>query len=202
MAKRSDITPALCRQLLRYEPDTGKLFWLPRPASMFKDSMCHGGIRTAQWAADCWNTKNATAEAFTAQNEFGYHVGAILGHTFRAHRVIWAIVHGEWPSDQIDHDDGNRANNRLINLKCATNAENHKNEGRPKNNTSGVAGVFWCRQTGRWRATIKVNYRQHHLGRFATIEEAKAAREAAKAEFGFAAAHGNREAFTPAFSRP
>lgn len=195
MAKRADITPELCRQLLRCEPEAGKLFWLPRPASMFKDSLCHGGVRTAQWAADCWNTNNAGSEAFTAQNESGYHVGAILGHNFRAHRVIWAIVHGVWPAHQIDHDDGNRANNRIGNLKAATNAENHKNEGRPKNNTSGVSGVFWCKQTGRWRATIKVSYKQHHLGRFATIEEAAAAREAAKVRFGFSEGHGNRDAW-------
>lgn len=201
MATRADITPELCRQLLRYEPETGKLFWLPRPDRMFNDSMCHGGVRTAQWAADCWNAKWAGKEAFTAQNESGYQVGAILGHNFRAHRVIWAIVHGEWPENQIDHDDGDRANNRLANIKCATNAENHKNEGRPKNNTSGVAGVFWCKQTGRWRATIKVNYKQHHLGRFATIDEAAAAREAAKVRFGFSDGHGNRGAWVES-SRP
>lgn len=194
MAKRADITPELCRQLLRYEPETGKLFWLPRPASMFRDSLCHGGVRTAQWAADCWNTKNAGREAFTAQNGAGYYVGAILNHNFRAHRVIWAIVHGVWPLDQIDHDDGDRANNRLHNLKPATNAENHKNEGLPKNNTSGAQGVRMHAKTGRWRAEIKVNYRNRHLGYYATKEEAVSAREAAKVQFGFSSSHGMRSA--------
>jgi hypothetical protein len=196
MAKRADITPELCRQLLRYDPETGKLYWLPRPASMYGDSVCHGGVRTAQWAADAWNGRHAGKEAFTATNDAGYHVGTILGMIMRAHRVIWAIEHGEWPPNQIDHGDGDRGNNRSRNLGLATNAENHKNEGKPKNNTSGVAGVRWCKQAQRWRATIKVDYRERHLGRFNTIEEATAAREAAKARFGFAANHGRRDAWT------
>ena len=194
MADRADITPELCRQLLRYDPDSGQLFWLPRPSSMFRDVTVNGGFRSAQAAADAFNVKCAGKEAFTATNDAGYRVGAILGTMQRAHRVAWAIVHGEWP-DQIDHINGGRADNRLANLRAVSNAENHRNEGKPKNNTSGVVGVIWCKQTGKWRAQIKVNYRNVQLGRFSRIEDAAAAREEAKRRYRFDDGHGTREAW-------
>jgi hypothetical protein len=194
---RSRITPELCRQLLRYEPLTGKLYWRERPAAMFKASSFRrgGGHRTAEWAANSWNCKWAGREAFTARNEAGYHVGAVLGVTFRAHRVAWAITHGCWPPDQIDHDDGDRANNRLQNLKPATNRQNHLNEGLSKNNSSGVIGVHRCKPTGRWIAAIKVNGRNEYLGRFPTIEQAAQARRQAEERHGFNPQHGRRPAY-------
>ena len=198
MADRADITPELCRKLLRYEPETGKLYWKPRPASMYRDSRCHGGVRTAQWAADCWNRKYAGREAFTAKNEGGYRVGTILGVMQRAHRVAWAIHYGEWPSHQIDHDDGNRSNYRILNLKAATNRENHLNEGLSSNNTSGFTGVCWCKQTGRWRAMIRVDGKTRHLGRFVSFDDAVAARRAANVRYGFHPNHGMRPAWEKA----
>ena len=197
MANRADITPDLCRQLLRYEPETGKLFWKPRPVIMFADSPYRGGIRTAEWACNAWNSKWAESEAFTASNGDGYRVGAICRVNFRAHRVAWAIVHGEWPADQIDHINGDRSDNRLDNLAPVTNAINHQNEGMPKNNTSGVAGVYWCKHTGKWRALVKVNYKSRCLGRYATIAEAQAARKAELDRLGFAEGHGQRRAWSP-----
>lgn len=184
MADRADITPDLCRQLLRYDPATGKLFWRDRPVSMFADL----GFRPAH-AAALWNSKWAGKEAFTAMSQ-GYHVGAIFRHLFKAHRVAWAIVHGSWPSDHIDHISGNRADNRIGNLRDVPNVENHRNESRSKNNTSGVNGVCWDRQTGRWRAGIKVNYRHVCLGRYDDIADAIAARRKANRRYGFTERHG------------
>lgn len=195
MANRFDITPEICRQLLLYDAVTGKLTWRPRPVSMYRDSLCLGGIRTAAWAAKCWNTKWAGKEAFTALRQ-GYRVGAILGVIFVAHRVAWAIYHGVWPPEQIDHVNGIRDDNRLLNLRAVPNVLNHRNEGKPKSNTSGVTGVVWCKQTGKWRAMIKVNYRTRCLGRYATIGEAADARQRAIDEFGFDRSHGLRKAWS------
>lgn len=189
MAKRSDITPELCRQLLRYEPETGKLFWRSRPASMYSDSVCHGGVRTAQWAAGAWNNRHSGGEAFTAKTD-GYHVGTILGVMVRAHRVAWAIIYGAWPTAQLDHMNGDRADNRLANLRAVTNFQNHRNEGMSKNNTSGVNGVCWDKQTGKWRATIKIAGRNVCLGRHESKEAAIGARLDANERFGFTARHG------------
>lgn len=189
MADRADITPELCRQLLRYDPETGKLFWLPRPSSMYHDTPCLGGVRTAQWAADCWNAKYAGKEAFTALSQ-GYHIGTILGLMMKAHRVAWAIVHGDWPSQHIDHINGERSDNRIGNLRDVPNIENHRNEGRSKNNKSGVNGVCWDKQTGKWRAQIKVNYQRICLGRHSRLADAIKARRDADARYGFSLRHG------------
>jgi len=173
MPERADITPALCRQLLRYDPETGKLYWLAR-------------------GDPAWDAKWAGREAFTASKD-GYRVGSIHGVAFRAHRVIWALVHGEWPPDQIDHDDGDRSNNRMSNLLASSNRQNHRNEAIPKNNTSGIAGVHYCKQTGKWRASIKVDYRTRCLGRHDTFAQAAAAREAGKRRYGFTERHGSAQ---------
>lgn len=196
MAKSPTITPKQCKQVLRYDPETGKLYWLERPIDMFNDVVVNGGLRTADAAQSAFNVKFAGKEAFTAKNEQGYHVGSIFGKMQRAHRVAWAIVHGYWPT-QIDHINGQRCDNRLVNLRDVSNALNHRNEGKPRNNTSGVMGVFWCKQTKMWRATIKLNYRQHHIGRFRTIEEAAIARNAAERELSFDTGHGARDSFRP-----
>ena len=73
-------TPEQCRALLRYEPETGRLFWLPRPESMF----------TAGWHQRSWNTRYAGQEAFTATLD-GYKKGAMFDRVLYAHHVAWAV---------------------------------------------------------------------------------------------------------------
>src|SRR6478752_3012446 len=102
-------------RLLRYDPETGKLYWNRREASEFRDS----GPYTAQTFCDRWNTRFAGCEAFTAVERLspealGYRVGFILHIRCKAHRVIWKMVKGVDPK-QIDHIDGNTLNNRIKN---------------------------------------------------------------------------------------
>lgn len=167
-------------RLLRYEPETGKLFWLRRPLSMFPDER----------AWKIWNTRYANFEAFTSLNPSGYRRGAIFGRTFAAHRVAWAVHHGEWPQGEIDHINGNRADNRLSNLREVDSAGNHKNLSRASNNKSGVTGVHWCNTWNRWIAKIKVGGKTKSLGQFEHFENAVAARQKAQQELGFDIGHG------------
>lgn len=182
MAKRSDITPELCRQLLRYERETGRLFWKERPVEMFPD------IR----AANSWNTRYAGTEAFTglSHRRLDHYSGTIFNIHFPAHRVVWAIVHGEWPQDQIDHIDGNGMNNRIENLRDVPNKINLRNCWRADNNTSGVTGVSWNTLRKKWEAYIKVDGLRCGLGLWDTKAEAKAARFAAQKILGFSDRHG------------
>lgn len=176
MAERADITPELCRQLLRYEPESGKLYWRPRPREMFGTLRSH---RT-------WNTRFAGQEAFTATSR-GYRVGCIEYVMVKAHRVAWAIHFGEWP-DVIDHINGDPADNRIRNLRSVPQTENLTNLARRSTNVSGVTGVY--RAGNRWSAEIKMAGQKRFLGNFRTLEAAAAARHEAEVEMGFHPNHG------------
>jgi hypothetical protein len=175
-------TPGHLRQLLHYEPDTGKLFWKARDPSLFANPS-----RAVQW-----NGKNAGKEAFIAVSTTGYYRGAVWGRFHAAHRIIWAIVHGEWPADCIDHINGDPKDNRLANLRAVSRADNQKNQKRRKDNTSGVSGVSWDKSKGLWQAKINVDGRQMHLGRYETVAEAAMAKASAEQKYGFHENHGKR----------
>lgn len=180
MAKKSLPDPEFLRKLLRYDPDAGKLFWRDRPRDMF----CSDRIFRS------WNARFSGAEALTAINKDGYRRGLINKKDFVAHRVMWAIFHGEWPQRQIDHINGNRTDNRLNNLRVVSNKTNCRNQRRRKTNSSGVMGVSWFARDRCWRAAIKVNGKTIHLGYYQTLSEAKNARELANKKFGFHENHG------------
>jgi hypothetical protein len=96
------------------------------------------------------------------------------------HRVIRALTDGKWPDHDVDHEDRNRAFNQIGNLREATNAQNHQNMSLSSANTSGVKGVHWDKNRGKWAVEITVNYRALNLGRFDTFEEACDVRWAAE----------------------
>jgi hypothetical protein len=180
MAVRELPDPELLRKLLSYDPETGKLFWNYRPLDLFE--------KMQAWAA--WNTKWAGQEAFTSIDNHGYYQGRVCSRHMQAHRVIWAVVKGRWPSEQIDHINGIRTDNRLQNLREVSVSENRKNQRRRSNNTSGVTGVSWARTKQKWLADIRVNGKQIYIGRFDDFEDAVAARKAAEAKYGFHENHG------------
>jgi len=185
MTKRELPTPKTLRKLLRYKPDTGKLFWRERMPDMFKD-----GKRAKEWKCNNWNSRFAGKEAFTAINVQGYKVGAIFDMMHRAHRVIWAMETGEWPEFEIDHKDHDRANNIWDNLKDVTHRVNQMNATLQSNNTSGVVGVYWDKSREKWMSSIKVMSENKYLGRFDDIEGAVVARKKAEIKYGFHKNHG------------
>lgn len=105
------------------------------------------------------------------------------GKQFVAHRVIWLLVHGEWPPFLLDHKDGDGTNNRLSNLRLATPQQNMSNMRVCKRNTTGIKGV--STKGNKFIASIYYNYRKKHLGMFETKElAAKAYADAADELFG------------------
>lgn len=165
MVKRIVPSPETLRELLRYEPDTGKLYWKERPRDLFKNSQ--------SWKA--WNTRYAGQLAFTSADSRGYLRGAIFGDLFLAHRVAWAIAHGRWPEKDIDHVNGDPSDNNLMNLREATRTENACNRGKQRNNTSGYKGVGFHKASGKWRSYIVTSDGQMELGLFRSPEEAHCA---------------------------
>jgi len=105
-------------------------------------------------------------------NSNGYRLICINKQFIHAHRAIFIMHHGYLPLI-VDHIDGNKANNKIENLRQATKAENAWNSKIHKHNTSGIRGVSWNKQTSKWRAAINVNGKALHLGRFNDIKDAE-----------------------------
>jgi len=178
---------ALLLKLLRYEPETGKLFWLPRPLEMFSD---HG--IGAELNCRNWNRRYANREAFpcaSPKGAKGYVQAQIFRGKYQAHRIIWKMVTGEEP-DQIDHISGIRADNRFSNLRAVSCAENKRNLGIDKRNKSGCTGVLWHKAAGKWWASIQKDGQRHNLGLYENLENAVRARKAAERRLGFHPNHG------------
>jgi hypothetical protein len=175
MADRNLPTPEELHNLLRYEPETGRLYWRERI----------GDDRQTRR----WNTRYAGAEAMTAQQKHGHKFGHVLGIPVKAHRVAWAMHHGQWPDTDIDHINGDAADNRITNLRAATEAQNMQNKRRYKNNKSGCSGVAQ-RESGTWRAFISVGGKRKDIGTFNDKFDAVLARLLAEKELGFTYRHG------------
>lgn len=175
----------LLREIVYYDPITGGLTWLPRQPSHFEDAS-----HSKEHVCARWNTRYAGKAALTAIEQAGYLHGDMMGQRYKAHRVVWALHFGQWPSDQIDHINGNPADNRIKNLRCVTAETNMRNQKLSCANKSGVIGVCWAEHRGKWSAQIKMNGRKEHLGLFAKLSDAAAARKVAEAKYGFHPNHG------------
>lgn len=185
----AELTFAEISKLLKYEPETGKLFWLPRTAAMFKDSAFRAGIPARVKA---WNDRLAGKEAFSKLNN-GYLQSSILGKRYLAHRVVWLMHYGVWPTGHIDHINGVRDENLITNLREASSEENARNHRPHKSNTSGVMGVVWHKRDKRWQASITISGKTVHLGQFVEKADAIFARKQAESDYGFHPNHGSSE---------
>jgi hypothetical protein len=108
-------------------------------------------------------------------NMSGYwHVG-VDGDEYKAHRLAWLFVHGEWPAGRLDHENGDTADNRIANLRPVTHSQNIANSRLRRDSTSGFKGVSFYTSAGKWGANINKDGRRHYLGLFNTPEEAHAA---------------------------
>lgn len=112
----------------------------------------------------------------------GYLSLRIDGRFFLLHRVIFMYVHGRMPAEQIDHINGVKTDNRIANLREATEPENSQNVKAHRDNSSGLLGVSWRKSRGKWRASIGIDGSHKHLGYFDSKHEAHEAYKAAKAE--------------------
>ena len=129
---------------LRYEPDTGRFFWLiDRPR------------------------KTKAGDEAGHKNKKGYIEIRYNHKTLNAHRIAWYLQTGEDPKGMtIDHINGNRADNRFENLRIATYKENSRNRKKIDNKTSKYKGVYWYKRYHKWKATIGYEGRAIHLGYF------------------------------------
>jgi hypothetical protein len=146
------MTPAYCghrpeierlRRLLAYDEETGHLTWRKRERS---------GMRQNRGDRAGWKCGN------------GYRCIAFDGRAVLEHRIIFAIMTGAWPPADTDHVNGIADDNRWINLRPATRAQNNGNR-------VGVVGIVRTR-SGKWKAQIKASGQNIHIGTFKMRDEA------------------------------
>lgn len=181
MADKALPCPTVLRLLLRYEPETGKLFWRERARVWFKTKR----------AFSVWNARYAGTEALAYKDNYGYPMGAVgRCRHMKAHRAAWTIVHGAYPDGDIDHINGVRDDNRISNLRATSHQENQRNLKFNRANKSGQVGVFKIEKINRWWAYIGSGRSRVSLGYFGTFEDAATARLAAQKAEGYHVLHG------------
>jgi len=178
------VSPEVMRQLVQYEPDTGRMFWLRRSERWFKD-----GRQSAAHNCAIWNGKYAGLEAMnyrkagSSSTGGGYLVGNMMGRVYRSHHVAFVLFYGRWPTLDIDHINRVRTDNRITNLREVTRSENLRNVGSRANSTSKVRGVCWAKERSQWNARINTGERYKNLGYFDDERDAIAARLNAEAKY-------------------
>lgn len=137
------------RKLLSYNRGTGLFRWKVRPRL--------GKVKIGDVAGGAHHQ--------------GYIHVTINRRKYLAHRLAWLYVYGEWPQHEIDHLDGNRSNNKIKNLREASDKINSHNRRRHnKNNSIGLLGVY--RHRGKFKSMIGVDWKIKYIGVFDTKEEA------------------------------
>jgi len=139
------------RALFDYDARSGSLLWKKPPSkSSVKSGTAAGGIKSG-----------------------GYISIKLNGLDYKAHRLVYVWHLGEIPSTaQIDHVDGNKANNRIENLRICSASENGRNRPAQANNTEGLKGAYLHENGRSWQSVIRFQRTNHFLGLYKTKEEA------------------------------
>ncbi len=147
---RRPLTAEILKELLVYDPQTG----------IFSNRVKRGN-------------RGIAGAATGAMRKRGYTLIGIEGREYYAHRLAWLYINGAWPSGDIDHIDGDPANNRIANLRDVSTTVNCQNHRRAKRDSStGVIGVTPHRD--KFIAWICVDKKRLYLGVYETTEEASA----------------------------
>lgn len=113
----------------------------------------------------------------------GYVFTQIDKRRYMNHRLAWLYVNGAFPANEIDHINGDRSDNRFVNLRLATSKQNKENTPMRVNNTSGYKGVHWDKSRNKWMAFVVHNRKFHNLGRFDDVNQAALVAKQARDEF-------------------
>jgi len=178
----------IIKSWFHYDPETDEIFWV-------------------EWVSSDWYKVKRYHNKFLKEKagklvEFYTHPNGYLrvragGHRgVYAHHITWVLTHGKMPENHIDHIDGNPRNNRIENLRDVPAKINYRNRRMYSNNTSGEAGVCWCKNKEMWLTSIKVNGKSKHIGYYKNIKDAVKARKQfvdANKQWGFTDRHGKNQ---------
>lgn len=142
------LTMERASQLLKPDFETGKLVWIQNYQRSDLKGRRAGHINNGYWRL------------------------SIDGTEYYVCQIIWLLYYGYLPVKTIDHEDGVGTNDAISNLRLASKGQNAANSKMNSRNTSGFKGVSFCKATGRWRASIRINGTEKNLGRYDMPEEA------------------------------
>lgn len=177
------------KEKLSYDPESGWLAWKARAASDFGSSRL----------ANTFNSRCAGKRAGAAKEYRDGYVCRVIALSFEGrctkyleHRIIWKIMNGCEPPDQLDHIDRDATNNKWENLRDGTDI-NPRNLTMYSTNTSGVTGVCWSSVRERWVVQISVSGKIKRFGEFDEDDLDLAAMEAmeSRIELGYDPHHGS-----------
>lgn len=137
------------KAVLKYEPETGAFEWLQNIGKKTKKGQKAGG-----------------------KHGLGYVQIKYKKNNYKAHRLAFAIQTGKWPIKDIDHINGQRDDNRWINLREASKRENLLNAKKPSTNKSGHKNVHFVKKANRWRVAIRALNGQLIQRNYRSIEDA------------------------------
>lgn len=143
------LTQARLKEVLHYSPETGLMTW-------------KSGA----------NRKCSNQPAGTPRSD-GYLSIGLDYRRYLAHRLAWLFVYGEMPDKglYLDHIDGNKANNKISNLRLATHSQNQMNS-KPRS-VSGTKNVVWSESNKKWTVRFKANGKTLYYGIYKNLEDAK-----------------------------
>lgn len=144
---RKTVSIERLKEVLDYNPETGNFMWRQNLRQRKLTSRYAGAI-----------------------NPNGYVQICIDQIIYKAHRLAWFYHYGKWPTDQIDHINGIKSDNRIANLRQADFSRNQANSKRRINNVCGYKGVCLHRLSGLYMARIMVDRENIFLGYFKTPE--------------------------------
>ena len=162
---REKLTQDELKRLLSYCEQTGQFRWRVRTGYRVRPGMIAGSL-----------------------TQTGYIRIGVNRQEYGGHRLAFLYMTGSLPAEEIDHINGVRSDNRWVNLRAVSHAENAKNLCIQKRNATGIVGVRWNKN--RWEATIIFNGEYKHLGTFLDKNDAINARKAASEQYGFHPNHG------------
>jgi len=166
MSTLNYITPEQLKKLLQYDPETGLFTWLAS----------NNGVQIGDVAG--YKTTD------------GYITIRVNYKLYLAHRLVWLYMTGEWPENQIDHENHAKDDNRFNNLCEATHQQNQMNRSMLRTNTSGITGVVWHKASNKWMAYINASSKRLHLGLFTKKWDAVCARKSAEIKYMYHINHG------------
>ena len=165
---RFELTHERLLEVLSYDPNTGLFRWNTQMSSR----ACVGDV--------AGNVNELT----------GYRIIGVDKVSYPAQRLAYLYMTGSYPPMHMDHINRKRDDNRWVNLRPVSPTENHRNRSKHKSCTSGFTGVYWNKQSNKWHAQIRVNYKTVSLGMHESMLDACAARFRANKKYGFDKTHG------------